>query len=298
MKSNRPIIILVVIFSCLCILAAGAGAVYFFLQDRPPAALSDSGYYLRRTKVFYYPGFGLSSPFEISDAKRDSFKILDGQYALDASRVYFEGGAIPGSDPSTFEILQSPFSRDSRNVYVNGDIFSDDAANFEIVQGNLSRDSHHIYWSAESISDDPAHLVVIGSSGAYTYLKDSKTVFIYGNPIQTADPSTFEIIIDGYSRDASHIFSFDQTIPEADAATFEVIQTPYARDASSVFWMEHVIPGADPTSFKILNVNFECTADNTHAYYEDVVIQNADPGIFPPNSTVTNCDANGIYFYP
>ena len=298
MKSKRIYIIFGAIFLCLCLLLTTAGIGYFYFSNQPPSQLSNSGYYVRRTKIYYHPGFGLSAPFEIVNADRDSFVILDGRYALDESHVFYGGYPIPDADPSTFELLASPFSRDASHVYASGELFSDDPANFEILAENLTRDSHHVYWSGTVISTDPENFIVIGSWDYYTYLKDSKSVFINGGLIQNADPITFEVILDAYSRDASHIFYFNEEIPGADPATFEILGSPYAKDADSVFWMENVISDADPSTFRVLNTNFECSTDLERAYYQNMVISNFDPASIPPEAQVTNCDMNGMYFSP
>lgn len=299
MKSRQTPLIVGIIFICLCLIPLTvAGVGYLYMGDQPPSRLEDSGYYIRRTKVYYYPGFGLSEPFEIEDADVDSFEVIDENYARDVSRVYHDGIPVSDSDPATFEIVDHYFARDSRHVYLYGNIFSDDPVNFENVDGNIYRDSQHIYWSTVPISDDPSNLVILDGSDSYTYFKDSTTIFIQGNPIQDADPATFSIIEDAYSRDASHIFYFDQTISEADSESFEIIASPYARDAEHVYFMESRIPDADPDTFQILNLDFQCSADATHAYYQGVLIPGFDPASIPSDNTVTNCDQNGIYFSP
>ncbi len=297
-KSKQTHIFSGVIFLCLCLLLTAAGIGYLYFSDQPPGSLSNSGYYVRRTKVFYHPGFGLSAPFEVVDADHDSFVILDGSYAMDEFHVFYGGSPIPDADPSTFELLASPFSRDTRHVYASGTIFSDDPKNFEILAENLTRDSQHVYWSGAVISDDPADLVLVGSWDYYTYVKDSKSVFVNGGKIPNADPATFEVIVDAYSRDASHIFYFNVLIPKADPATFEILESPYAKDSTLVFWQENVIPGADPLTFRVLNANFECSADAKFAYYQDQTIKNFDASTLPVDVQVNNCSATELYITP
>jgi hypothetical protein len=298
-KSNRIYIIPVFVFLCFCLVSAIISVVvYTNFRNQPPSSLAnDSGYYIRGSKVYYLEGFP-GTAFVIEDANVREFKIIDSQYAMDDTRVYFTGSVIEDADPATFELLESPFSRDARHVYVSGTIFTDDPVNFEIVSGNALRDSQHIYWSTEIISDDPSNLVILYSENYYTYLRDSRTVFVNGNPIPGADLLTFEVIQDGYARDAVHIFYFGEVISEADAATFEILESPYARDLGSVFWMENLIVGADVSTFRILNANFECSADAKVAYYQDQPIANFDPASIPSTSQVTNCDASGMYFSP
>jgi hypothetical protein len=272
--------------------------LYINFKNQPPSSLgNDSGYYIRGNKVYYLAGFP-STAFEIGSANVQAFTIIDTQYALDDVHVYFTGSAIEDADPATFELLESPFSRDARHVYVSGTIFTNDPVNFEIVSGNALRDSQHIYWGTEIISDDPSNLKILYSENYYTYLQDSTTVFVNGNPIQGADLPTFEVILDDYAQDAVHIFYFGEIIPEADPATFEILESPYARDLDSVFWMENIIAGVDVATFRVLNANFECSADASFAYYQDQSVPNFDPNSIPATSQVTNCDSNGMYFSP
>lgn len=109
MKTNRPLIISIIIFLCLiCLLISGIG--YFYFANQPPNRLSDSGYYIRITKVYYYPGFGLSEPFEIAGADKASFEIINTQYAKDINHVYFQGVMIPDADSETFSVLNENYN--------------------------------------------------------------------------------------------------------------------------------------------------------------------------------------------
>jgi hypothetical protein len=299
MQSNQKwkIFGIVLAFFCLiCLVITFIG--YLYLSDQPPSTVtSNSGYYIRRTKVFYLGGFP-STAVEIYGADVNTFQIIDSVYAKDKSNVYFNGFVIPDSDPATFELLGTWFSRDKNHVYVSGQIFTDDPENFEIIDGNIYIDSQHIYWSTTIISDDPQNLVVIGSFGFYTYFKDSQTVFVNGNAINGADLNTFEVINEGYSRDAENAFYFDELIPDADVESFEALEQQYAKDAAFAYWMGEPIPGSDPATFIVLNADFECTADATHAYYQDQQIQGFDPNSIPAGAHVNNCDLSTVYFTP
>lgn len=109
MKANRTLIISIIIFFCLiCLVIGGIG--YFYFANQPPNRLSDSGYYIRITKVYYYSGFGLSEPFEIVGADKASFEIINTQYAKDKSKVYFQGAIIPEADSQTFSVLNENYN--------------------------------------------------------------------------------------------------------------------------------------------------------------------------------------------
>lgn len=296
MKSKSTPLIIGILFVLLCCLLIALGA--FFFQTRPPGVLSDSGYYVRLIRVYYYPGFGLSEAFVIQGADPFSFQIIDSVYAKDKTHVYYSGVQIPDVDPATFELLDSTYARDARHVYLNGQIFNDDPENFENISGNIFRDSHYIYWNGAPISEDPQNLVVLGDFGFYTYFNDSQTVFVNGNPITGADPNTFQVINEGYSHDSKNVFYFDELISNAEVTTFETLEQQYARDAANVYWMGNPIPDSDPASFFILNADFECTADATHAYYQDQLIEGFDPATIPTNAQVNSCDLTTVYFTP
>lgn len=296
MKRKTWLIVLAILAGLCCV--AGI-VIYLTIENTPPNPwTAESGYHVRGSKVYYYPGFGISDPFEIRDAHAGSFVVIDSSYALDRSHVYVDGMIIPEADPATFEVFDFTFTRDADHVFLRERVFSDDPAHFENVAPNIYRDTRHVYWSADIVSDDPSNLVVVGAADFYTYFKDSTTVFVNGNPIEGADPATFSVVRDGFSRDATHIFYFASMIPEADVSTFEVLDSPFARDAAHAYWMQNVIPEADPDTFVVLNANFECSADAVHAYYQATLIPGFDPASIPVSATVNSCDETRIYFTP
>lgn len=59
---------------------------------------------------------------------------------------------------------------------------------------------------------------------------------------------------------------------------------------------KRAIAGADPNTFRVLNADFECSADQTHAYYRQAVISGADPRSFPPGRAVIGCTDTSISF--
>jgi hypothetical protein len=296
MKDKRWLNVLLIVFIAICgLCAVTGGAGYIYIRNQPPhTAVNDAGYYVRGRTVYYLGGFP-STAFEVEGAHVRTFQIIDSQYAKDDSQVYFNGLVIPDSDPATFEVMGLWFSRDARHVYISGTIFSDDPAHFEILGDALYRDSQHIYWSTNIISDDPASLEILYNQDYHTYIRDSETVFVNGNPISGADAAAFEVLASGYGRDENQVYYFDQAMP-ADPVTFEILENPYSRDAESVFWMEHVIPDADPQAFRVLNADFECSADSEHAYFRDQLIPGFDPGTMPADAYVTNCTDTEIFF--
>jgi DKNYY family len=267
-------------------------------RNKPPNSWFDSpGYHVREDKVYYLVGFpGKAS--EIAGADAASFETFDGTYARDKSAVYFAGRPIPNADPASVELLDRPdYFKDRQHVYLQDRPISDDPARFELLDGGLAKDSRDVYWSDGSVlSDDPANFAIVSNQDHYLFTKDSRTVHVNGNPIAGADPATFEVLAGAYSRDAQRAFYFADQIADADLGTIRPLQGPYASDDRRVYWMGKPIDGADPHTFRVLNADFECSADQQHAYYRLTVIADADPRMFPPDRPVTNCDETSIVF--
>jgi hypothetical protein len=212
--------------------------------------------------------------------------------------VYFNGGALLDADAASFQLLERPgFAKDRDRVYQRDRAISDDPGNFELLDGDLAKDSHVVYWSDGSVlSEDPAHFAIISTADNYIYTKDGQTVHVNGNPIPDADPATFQVLQGAYARDVQRVFYFDAPIADADLSSFRPLDGPYASDATRVFWMGKTIDGADPVTFRVLNADFECSADDHHAYYRQAVIPGADPPTFPPDRAVTNCSQTDLSF--
>ncbi len=62
MKTKKWLIAILAIFG-LCTVAVLA--LFLKVRNAPPSDLADSGYYVRPSKVYFHPGFGLASPFSI-----------------------------------------------------------------------------------------------------------------------------------------------------------------------------------------------------------------------------------------
>lgn len=266
-------------------------------EDEPDSLFDDAGYHVRNGAVYYLNPFpGKAS--RLDDADASSFEAFDHTYARDRHYVYINGELLAGADARTFELLERPgFSKDRERVYQHDDPISTDPGNFRFLASDLADDSAHVYWTDGSVlSTDPRNFVILSDEDHYLFAKDSSAVFVNGNTIAGATPTTFEVLDGAYSRDRESVFYFDARIDGAEASTFRTLEGPYAMDAARVYWMGEPIDGADPATFVVLNQNFECTADASRAYYRRAVIAGADPATFPVDRPVTGCSETTISF--
>lgn len=259
--------------AAVCLLAAAI--LLSCSRNGPPNSLFDSaGYHVRDDKVYYLNAFP-GKAFEINSADAATFKALDATYGRDKSSVYINGQPLAGADPASFALLDRPgFAKDRNQVYQRDRAISDDPAHFELLDGELAKDSHVVFWSDGSIlSEDPTHFAIVSNADHYLYAKDDRTVHVNGNPIPAADPATFQVLQGAYARDNKHAFYFDQPITDADLTSLRPLAGPYAGDAVRVYWMGKTIDGANPRTFHVLNANFECSADDQRAYYQQKAIR-------------------------
>lgn len=76
-----------------------------------------------------------------------SFKVLaDKNYALDKNQVYFQGKALRGADPATFELLRAGYGKDSKEVFLDTEpVVRADPGSFEVLDFPYARDREHVF---------------------------------------------------------------------------------------------------------------------------------------------------------
>ena len=131
----------------------------------------------------------------------------------------------------------------------------------------------------------------IGSS--YTYrIKDN--VVYYNDSIMRADPNTFEYLSSHYAKDINMVFCGKEAIKNSDPKTFEIIDWQWQRDKYRYYNKGVPMPIIDYDTFEILIANY--SKDKRYVYYDDQVIENADPLTFVVSElTLIAKDKNAEY---
>jgi hypothetical protein len=166
----------------------------------------------------------LTRPYVLKDCDPDTFSILssDGKYACDSSHVYYCGIPLGDADPTTFQILQPPYSKDSKHAFAGAvAVPVQDVASFDVV-----------------IPGDSEFPLIQG----YQKLNEREHVTRTG--------------IWGWARDNAAYYYADTKVSGADRESFEILNLLHAKDKNHVYYAHkrHVrkIPGADPFSFKLI----------------------------------------------
>jgi hypothetical protein len=222
----------------------GAHAATFELAGTEGLGRDKTDYYLRQT------------PLRVRD--RASFQVLDDKvcgkdhhiWARDKFDYYVDTQATPIAVSSTFQVIQSWYAKDSKQVYFGTTVLAAaDPASFQGIggeEGEFAKDANHVYWQGQVVEDCDAatfHLL------DYRFAKDSKRAyFCYQGGIPPL------------------------ALPDSDGMTFEVIGPSsqgfgYAKDANQVYQGGNVISGADPATFVVDPGDPEKASDKNQRYH-------------------------------
>jgi len=207
---------------------------------------------LGRDKKDYYLG---TQPLHVRDVA--SFKVLDANacgkddkiWAQSHLDYYVSRVATPIADPDTFQVIQSWYAKDARQVYFGSKVLAGaDAASFQGIGGELGE-----------------------------FAKDAKNVYWQGQVVNGCDAATFQLLKYRFAKDSKHAYfcysggSPPLTLPNSDAQTFEVIGPSmqdfgYAKDSKQVYQGGFVIEGADPATFVVDPSDPEKASDKNRRY--------------------------------
>jgi hypothetical protein len=222
---------------------AGADPATFVLTEMFDLGKDKKDYYLRH------------EPLHVRDMA--SFKVLEANawrndhhiWARDSLDYYAGAKATQISDSATFQVVQSWYAKDAKQVYFGSSVLAGaDAATFQGVggeSGEFAKDAKHVYWQ--------------------------------GQVVDGCDAATFQVLKLRYAKDSKLAYfcyasgSPPLVLPGSDAKTFEVIGPSsqgfgYAKDAKQVYQGANVITGADPASFVVDPNDPENASDKNRRY--------------------------------
>ena len=290
------------------------------------------GYSVHGNKVFYKNAFP-GPTFEIAGAHAKTFKTIISPikadatfstgYAVDKNRVYYAGNALPGSDGSSFAMLNSDFSTDKNQCYYHGSIIPQaDPASFLPRDEIYSTDKNNVY-KRDVLMDNDASVFETFDSSTVVHTAHAVSLFSYILPLQPgavfkylglnyyaidgqvywldkpvpgATATSFKAFDDFFWTSGKHVYYRELVIENADPATFKLLPSPYTKDAKHIFFFEKTIEGADVKTFEILNTKFQCARDKQTMYHEEKRIQNVTAEDMTNKKECIQCNERAVYF--
>ena len=183
---------------------------------------------------------------------------------------------IVDADPSTFEDLGDGYARDSQHAFLDGNIIKGaDGKTFKCLEKRYAMDANHVFYDTIMTNADPMSFIVHGR-----YLTEDKKDFYWkGKAITVADKESFVILGDKedektrWAKDKCNAYYMGkQPVSLADNESFHPIGDNsnlncsgcYAADKYRVYFEDHIVEGADPESF--IEV-VSCVGQDKHRVY-------------------------------
>ncbi len=183
---------------------------------------------------------------------------------------------VVDADPSTFEDLGDGYARDAQHAFLEGDIIKGaDGKTFKYLEKRYAIDANHVFhYDTIMSSGDPQSFKVY----SWNLTEDKKDFYWCGKAIHVADKKTFVVLGDQddwktrWAKDKFNAYCMGYApVPLADYESFHPIKNGYlsgyyAADKYRVYYQDHVVEGADPESFT--EIDFEVGQDKHRVFYE------------------------------
>lgn len=271
--------------------------------------IANAEYFKENGEVYYkMPYLEIKSKVKGADAKtlenvgEDNMEMA-GFFGKDSKNTYFIGKKIKDVSPKGFEILDTKYVKDDKNLYKfetdSLSYFSSneiktkkvsidglDVKSFKVLENN--KDSYFDYYVDKSnVYIDKDNLEKITGADrnsfeilGYSIARDKNNVYNKGEKLGNIDIASFKYFDNGIAKDKNRVFYMDERkdIKNADAKTFERMgESYYFRDKNNVFALKNdysdsnynlvleMSKNIDRSSFDILNNEFG--KDKNGVYY-------------------------------
>lgn len=184
-------------------------------------------------------------------------------YARRGAEIHFEGGGTNANGTTRIDMPSQEnvegFTRAlGRAVHVCGSL---DALSFEALSEEYSRDKNMVYYKWIS----PGRFLVVELPGAdvatfrpinFAYAIDENSIWHLDRAIPNSYPTTATLIDSQTIKDSKRVYISGEPQPHLDAETFRHVGSAYHVDANGVYWGSELIAKADPSTFRVLGDSF------------------------------------------
>lgn len=265
--------------------------------------------------------FPYHNDLKIDTSSRPDFKIINSDFALDLSHVYYNEQLLPGVDPATFTLLNKEIFKDknavysvstntefktnspkawiiiipldlhvwteSKTIFIKMDLA--DPKSFTLLEKdgivtNYGADDKHLFYGADFLIDTSNEKPEFRSSPFLEILKIGNHLFFEGKKIDGAQANSF-LLFDHYAKDNHFCFYLGyQSIRrfKCHPASFRPLRFPNPLDAK-------------------IEMDSGYAIDNRHVYWEGTIIPNAKVQNFrlSPEDCVAegHCGSDGEHSY-
>ena len=276
--------------------------------------IANAEYFKENGEVYYkMPYFEIKSKVKGADAKtlenvgEDNMEMA-GFFGKDSKNTYFIGKKIKDVSPKGFEILDTKYVKDDKNLYKfetdSLSYFSSneiktkkvsidglDVKSFKVLENNKDYyfdyyvDKSNVYIDKDNLEKitgaDRNSFEILG----YSIARDKNNVYKKGEKLGNIDIASFKYFENGIAKDKNRVFYMDERkdIKNVDAKTFERMgESYYFRDKNNVFALKNDYPDSnynlvlemskniDRSSFDILNAEFGKDKNGVYHFGEKI----------------------------
>ena len=235
-------------------------------------ACKKSGYQTKDGSVYY-------KDYRIRSADYKSFQTLNSVFARDKTGGYYRGNSLDSTAGASFSALNDHYAKDDATVF-----FCDNYLDFNLFSTTRKDKISRV------VGADAASFEAI--EGEYNYAKDKFRAYYEGVGFAVADVASFVPLDPRFGKDNQVSYFRMTPIPGSDGSSFAVLNRNFAKDkrAAYYYWNEgdrplngvtsgiRAIQNALPNSFTSVGLYY--ATDNSHAFYKDKLISEADPATF------------------
>ena len=272
--------------------------------------IANAEYFKENGEVYYeMPYLEIKLKVKGADAKtfenvgEDKMETI-GFFGKDSKNAYFLGKKIKDVSPKGFEILDTKYVKDDKNLYK----FETDSfpyfSSSEIKTRKVSIDG----------LDVKSFKVLENDKDSYTdYYVDKSDVYMDKDNLKKitgADRNSFEILGYSIARDKNNVYNEGEKLENVDIASFKYFDYGIAKDKNRVFYIDRHkdIENADSKTFEKMgesyyfrdkNNVFALKNDYSDSNYNSglEVLKNIDRNSFDVLNNEIGKDKNGVYYF-
>ena len=267
--------------------------------------IANAEYFKENGEVYYkMPYFEIKSKVKGADAKtlenvgEDNIEMA-GFFGKDSKNAYFIGKKIENVSPKGFEILDTKYVKDDKNLYKLEDDLSSYFLSNEIKTKKVSIDG----------LDVKSFKVLENNKDYYfDYYVDKSNVYIDKDNLEKitgADRNSFEILGYSIARDKNNVYSKGEKLGNIDIESFKYFDNGIAKDKNRVFYMDERkdIKNADAKTFERMGESYYFRDKNNifglkdYNPYDLEMLKNIDRNSFNTLSKEIGKDKNGVYYF-
>ena len=237
--------------------------------------------YIIREDGVYYGSYGKYRKIDDADPETFVVEISTTPYAKDMKNVYWNGEKLPDADAATFKrIMNTDYGADNKNAYFQSQkLYDVDMESFRVLKHNLAADKNYIYSKAsvlDSLRTNFSYYAEFVISGDNIY-----------EEYEDLDPATLEIIKSKNHRAMNKCDEYMSGKEETVNEYFNIY------DDDIKYNNGNNLKGVDMETFKILNICY--AKDTTMVFCVFNEVTGADPETFRELHQFTGKDKHAVY---